>query len=298
MRLLLQTRVGLLVALALAMILSAAAAPPPVRVMLLTGVNHHDWRATTPEIAAVLREAGRFDVKVVVTPPLEAPVEAWETNRLSFKGWDVVVMNWTDYGKHPSVMPWMNDLTAFVTNGGALVVLHAASLEFHPDWPGIVGLGWHEATFGDRLTVSDAGEVMRTANGQGPGSGHGNPFAWPVTMRAAAHPLALGLPPVWLHANDELWHGTRGPANNLGIIATAFSPLTKTNEPVMWTVEPGRGRVFVTLLGHNAPAMQCPGFRHTLARGTEWAATGRVTVPVPANFPTAISSDAISNSTK
>jgi hypothetical protein len=33
-------------------------------------------------------------------------------------------------------------------------------------------------------------------------------------------------------------------------------------------------------------ALSCVGFLTTFQRGTEWAATGRVTQPVPASFPT------------
>jgi uncharacterized protein len=32
--------------------------------------------------------------------------------------------------------------------------------------------------------------------------------------------------------------------------------------------------------------MNCVGFILTLQRGTEWAATGKVTIAVPADFPT------------
>jgi len=32
--------------------------------------------------------------------------------------------------------------------------------------------------------------------------------------------------------------------------------------------------------------MKCVGFIATLQRGTEWAATGKVTIPLPENFPT------------
>lgn len=48
----------------------------------------------------------------------------------------------------------------------------------------------------------------------------------------------------------------------------------------------GKGRVFHTTLGHDVAAMQCVGFIVTLQRGAEWAATGRVTLPVPPDFPT------------
>jgi hypothetical protein len=41
------------------------------------------------------------------------------------------------------------------------------------------------------------------------------------------------------------------------------------------------------VLGHADYSMNCVGFVTTLQRGTEWAATGKVTIPVPENFPTA-----------
>jgi hypothetical protein len=40
-------------------------------------------------------------------------------------------------------------------------------------------------------------------------------------------------------------------------------------------------------MGHDALALSCVGFITTLQRGTEWAATGRVTQKVPKAFPTA-----------
>jgi hypothetical protein len=34
------------------------------------------------------------------------------------------------------------------------------------------------------------------------------------------------------------------------------------------------------------PAYRCIGFQTTMIRATEWLATGKVTYPVPGNFPT------------
>jgi type 1 glutamine amidotransferase len=51
------------------------------------------------------------------------------------------------------------------------------------------------------------------------------------------------------------------------------------------TLAHGKGRVFHTTLGHDVVAMSCQVFATTLLRGTEWAATGEVTIPVPADFP-------------
>jgi type 1 glutamine amidotransferase len=54
----------------------------------------------------------------------------------------------------------------------------------------------------------------------------------------------------------------------------------------------GKGRVYTTMLGHTwanepNPDMDCAGFQTLFSRGVEWAATGQVSIPIPADFPTA-----------
>jgi uncharacterized protein len=92
-----------------------------------------------------------------------------------------------------------------------------------------------------------------------------------------------------MHAKDELYDRLRGPAENLIVLATAYAdPETKGSghhEPLLMTVSYGQGRVFHTALGHSVHAMQCAGFIATLQRGAEWAATGKVTQPIPDDFP-------------
>jgi type 1 glutamine amidotransferase len=78
----------------------------------------------------------------------------------------------------------------------------------------------------------------------------------------------------------------RGPIQNVHLLATAYSNGTKEHEPMIWTVAYGKGRVFHTPMGHSIDSMRCLGFIGTLQRGTEWAATGQVTLPLPDNFPT------------
>jgi type 1 glutamine amidotransferase len=81
------------------------------------------------------------------------------------------------------------------------------------------------------------------------------------------------------------------------ILATAFSSPefggTSRHEPILMTLDYGRGRVFHTVLGHADYSMNCVGFVTTLQRGTEWAATGKATLPVPKSFPTAEKSQSI-----
>ena len=275
--------------LGLTFTVARAADTPKLRVTLLSGLNHHKWQETTPEIVATLKASGRFTVTEVV-PPNPSDQNASLAFHLDLTTTDVIVNNWTDYpvklaADQKKVFPWMDEVVNYVRNGGGYVGLHAASFEHHPEFLRLAGLHWRDANAGDRISVDDAGKIVRTPKGEGPRAGHGKKFEWQVTTRQPQHPIMAGLPAVWPHVIDELWHGTRGPAEQMEVLATAFSPVTNANEPMFWTIGFGKGRVFMDLLGHDGPAMRCVGFRTVLARGTEWAATGKVTLPVPADFP-------------
>jgi type 1 glutamine amidotransferase len=123
----------------------------------------------------------------------------------------------------------------------------------------------------------------------GIGGSHGPRHAFAIDMRNLKHPITKGLPARWMHAVDELYDRLRGPAENLDLLATAFSSPEKKgtgeHEPILFTIQYGKGRIFHTTLGHDVPAMQCVGFIVTLQRGAEWAATGKVKQKVPADFP-------------
>ena len=99
------------------------------------------------------------------------------------------------------------------------------------------------------------------------------------------------LPQLWMHGKDECYSTLRGPAENLTILATAADTENLKNagrnEPMLMTINYEKGRVFHTTLGHDTPALECVGFIITFQRGAEWAATGKVTQPIPEDFPTA-----------
>ena len=253
--------------LALLFVLSVAAllpaqSPPKIKVLILTGVSNHDWRATTPVLREILERTGRFDVRVNEEGRGNGP----ET----FAPYDVLVLNYNDWKNSG---PWWDDrarqaMLDFVRNGKGLVSYHASNNAF---W------GWPEF---DRLI---GGTWRDTA-------GHGPYHAYTVNIVDREHPITKGLPESFAET-DELYHRL-SIEPGIHVLASAFDDPkncykpnegcgTGKDEPLIWVQPYGLGRVFQTALGHDVKAMQSPGFQITLQRGTEWAATGQVTLPAP-----------------
>ena len=104
------------------------------------------------------------------------------------------------------------------------------------------------------------------------------------------------IPAEWLHATDELYGRMRGSADHMHVLSSSYSKPefggTDMHEPMVWFAPFNKGRVVTTSMGHimaadtSYDALHCVGFQTILARSTEWAATGKVTLPVPEGFPT------------
>ena len=91
------------------------------------------------------------------------------------------------------------------------------------------------------------------------------------------HPVTEGLEPFTIR--DELWNAP-GLAEGAEVLASSFSAPDQGGtgrwEPAVLAGRFGQGRTLTVLLGHDAEAMDDPGFRTLLRRAVEWAATGRV----------------------
>lgn len=222
-----------------------------LRVLIFSGQNNHNWRATTPELERILTQIGHFAVDVTEHP------ETCDTATLS--RYDVVLSNWNTYGNKAVVKEWSPQMREafvnFIRNGGGFVVVHAGGASFHDwaDYQKIIGGTWGAYT------------------------GHGPIHEFEVKFTGADHPITRGLAP--FKTTDELWHRMETQPDKT-ILATAFSAPDKggtgRDKPVALVTQFGKGRCFNLVLGHDVGGMQSPGFQTLLIRGTEWAATGTV----------------------
>jgi type 1 glutamine amidotransferase len=269
----------------------ASALAAPIRVLLLDGESggtYHNWQLTTPILKRELEEAGLFQVTVMTAPRFG---EDYANFHPDFSRYQVIVSNLDS-------PDWPEDLRTqfehYISNGGGLVVVHAADNAF-PNWPEynvMIGVGgWRKRNeaAGPHWFIEDGKQVSDSSPGSA--GAHGNRLPFLVTTRMSQHPIMRGLPVAWMHAPDELYANLRGPGKNMTVLASAHSdPKNKgtgRDEPMLMVISYGKGRIFHTTMGHDPMALSGVGFITTFQRGTEWAATGRVTQKVPVSFPTA-----------
>jgi len=270
-----------------------AAARRQIKTVIITGQNNHNWPVSHIALQKTLANSGMFKVDLAISP---APGEDFSGFNVDFSRYDLVVL---DYNGDRWNEKMDNAFLEFVRNGGGVVIYHAADNAFSQweEFNKIIALGGWEnrnENSGPYVYWKDGALVKDTT--PGPGGSHGDQHEFVMECRNDSNPVLQGLPLRWKHAKDELYDRMRGPGNIGELLYTAWSPVEKRgsgrNEPLVFTVDYGRARIFHIMLGHagesleNNPAMQCAGFQTLLLRGSEWAATGRVTQPVPLDFPT------------
>jgi uncharacterized protein len=265
--------------------LVAVAAEPPLKALIVDGQNNHScWPKTTKMMRKYLEETGLFSVAVVT----HAPKGEDPSFQPAFADYDVVVSN---FGHAAADWPAATQkaFEEYVHSGGGFVAVHAADNAF-PQWQaynemiGLGGWGGRNEASGPAVYFDEAGKLVRDTS-PGQAGSHGPQHEFPIVIRDGEHPVTKGMPVSWMHAKDELYDSLRGPAERMTVLATAWSPKTKRHEPMMMTIDYGKGRVFHTPMGHETYSQECVGFITTLQRGCEWVATGKVSQNMPKDFP-------------
>lgn len=270
----------------------SVSARKPIKTLLITGQNNHNWQVSHVAIKQILENSGRFAVDFAISPSQGKDMSGFI---LDFTPYDLVVL---DYNGDAWPDKTNENFLRYVQNGGGVVVYHAADNAFSgwKEFNKICALGGWEGRnekSGPWVYWKD-GKLVKDSS-PGVGGSHGQQHEYVLTARNDEHPVMKGLPKQWKHTKDELYDRMRGPGNIKDILFTAFSEKetggSGREEPLIFTVDYGDARIFHTMLGHagstleDNPAMQCAGFQITLLRGAEWAATGKVTLKVPKDFP-------------
>jgi type 1 glutamine amidotransferase/HEAT repeat protein len=237
------------------LLLAASAHAQPLRVLILSGANNHDWQQTTPALQQMLTESGRFSADVAEDPAsLDAAMLA---------KYDLLLSNWNNWPSEDRVWGEKAEQAVldFVRGGKGFALVHAAS--------GCFG-GWAEY----QQLVGATWDKGATA--------HGAVHEFTVKIVDKGHAITRGSSDFTIR--DELWH-KMAVQPSAHILCTAFSAPetggTGNDEPVVLTTSLGKGRGFYSILGHDATSMENLDWRLLMLRGCEWAATGRATITCP-----------------
>jgi type 1 glutamine amidotransferase len=235
----------------------------PIHALLITGHNNHNWPFTSRVHEDTLEATGRFVVDITDDPQTTLKDAA------ALKPYQLFILDYNDYGQPK---PWgdeaQKNFTEAVRAGAGVISIHSADNAFKgwTEYEQMLGLMWRD------------------------GSGHGKFHSFDIETVDAEHPITKGLPAITNHP-DELYHKLVNVQNtrpHLLMRAMDSKDIGGTGEfePMAFTLEFGKGRVFATPLGHvwvgdntGKASILDPQFRSLICRGAEWAATGSVTLP-------------------
>lgn len=257
-----------------------------VSVLIISGTNsyEHDWTGVNNLLRKQLQDTSRFDVRVT---------EDFNHGSLEMlKRYDVVLLNYSsrwnysDKEQHLWSDSARQALYDYVKQGGGLVAYHS-SFTWGQDQPEYQRL---------------VGAVMV------PGKSRRAPVdAFRVRIIDDKHPITAGLREyIWTFNEDMYTNMQFHPDAKVRVLATAHDARSAydpklagpkypaeaytpekvakmggmdADHPQVWVQDYGKGRVFSITLGHGPDTLMFDGIQTLMARGTEWAATGKVTVP-------------------
>ncbi|MCU0784650.1 MAG: ThuA domain-containing protein [Verrucomicrobia bacterium] len=222
---------------------SAHADTNQIRVLIVTGQDWpgHLWRETAPALRQLLEQDKRFAVRIVEDPHAldSATLTNYHVALLHFQ-------NWQQPG--PGVAAREN-LRRFVENGGGLMSVHFACGAWQGEWPdfaNIIGRVWDPKL-----------------------RGHDPRGKFTVQIVDREHAVTRGLKD--FETDDELYTCLVGDAP-IHLLAQAKSKVDHRDYPMAFTRDYGKGRVFLTTLGHDVKAFTNSCVPQLVRQGCAWAA--------------------------
>lgn len=219
------------------------------QVLIVTGddVGPHPWKEVSQATRDLLVASGKFDVVI------SEKASVLET-AADLKKYDVIYL-----AMYNAKTPTLTDaakqnLLDFVKSGKGFVASHLASGSFK-EWDEFKKLCGRNWVFGKGK------------------SGHGPRSVFKCKVTNKDHAITKGLAD--FEADDELY-AKMEQSVPVNVLVTADSDWSKQTEPLAFTLEYGKGRVFHHTFGHDGKALNNPAIQKLLQNGTQWAATGKV----------------------
>lgn len=258
-----------------------------LKVLIISGQNsyEHDWTGVNNALRTMMHDSKRFDVRIT---------EDFDHGTLdTLKAYDVVLLNYSSRWNYadPTQHIWSPEafsaLYQYVREGGGLVAYHSSFTWGRdiPEYKRLVG------------AVMVPGQSRRAPSG-----------SFPIHIVDKSNPITAGMRDyIWTYNDDMYTNMSFAEDAKVHVLARArdaaadYAPKLMSNKydpavyspeklkqmkgidadhPQIWTADYGKGRVFSITVGHDEVSLHFPGMQDLILRGTEWAATGAVTLPL------------------
>ena len=209
--------------------------------LIVTGIDYpgHKWRETTPYLLEALGKDDRLRVDVLSDP--------YRLDGFDLKPYQAVILHFMNWERPDPNAVAQDNLSRFVERGGGLVLIHFACGAFGE---------WDEFS-------TLAGRVWDKVNGHDPRG----PFK--VNITELKHPVTAGMND--FETDDELYTCLTGD-KPIEILANAKSKVKGDAHPMALAHAYGKGRVFLTPLGHDVKALKSEGTTQLILRACAWTA--------------------------
>ncbi len=212
------------------------------RAMLITGVDYagHQWKTTAPLVRKILEADGDIEVRIV------EDIEILATDLIF--DFQVLIFHFKNYDPPRRAAAVYSNIQEFQKRGGGLLLLHFAcgAFEQWPEYVMVAGRIWDR----EKRPHDPWGRFT-------------------VRIVSTEHPITVGLSD--FEIEDELYTCLKGETP-IKVLAEARSKVDGLTYPMAFVVESGAGRVFHTVLGHDARAFESPTVQVLLRRAVRWAA--------------------------
>ena len=222
---------------------AAASAHKRVKVLLVTGIEYHNWRETAPQIAKQLAACPDIEVTLDTNFNILCSDDIF--------GYDVLFFNfWNSRDDRPSLNDdlALSNIEKFLDSGKGIVVYHLA-------------IGIFE-THKDRVEKIIGRVYDRSLPGH-------DPFReFEVKIVKRDHPIMKSVPDFKIL--DELYTCFALDGRPIEVLAEAMSNNVKKSFPMAYLHKYGKGHVFTTVLGHDLRALRSQEFVTILRNAVLW----------------------------
>jgi len=223
----------------------------PIKGLILTGHHHpgHPWQETTPVIKEALETGGMIQADV--------STDIEDLGKPGLEKYDFLVLNYCNWERPEGLSD--DSKKAFVkylNKGGGLLIIHFANGAWHYSLPGAEASDWPEFR-----------KICRRMWDHQGNSAHDAYDTFRVNITSVPHFITEGINS--FETIDELYYNQVGD-EPIEPLFTAHSKITGKDEPLAWVYTYGKGKIFQTLLGHDAASFNAAECKEILQRAALW----------------------------